>query len=155
MTEPTVRQAMRISSETADFGGVGDEPGDLVVEVPGVTRAVAGPGHLGDGRAVGRAVHPRRVGLEEALHGPEVERPPPSTALALVITRSTDPAPSTTTLCRSPRSHEDDDRVLLFIGLNVFDHRRLVDTDASAATLGTEQRRSPRLVFGTCVSPKT
>jgi hypothetical protein len=30
--------------------GVGDEPGDLVVEVPGVARAVPRPGDLGDRR---------------------------------------------------------------------------------------------------------
>jgi hypothetical protein len=38
------------------LGGVGDEPGQLVIEVPGVADAVAGPGHLGDCRSVLGAV---------------------------------------------------------------------------------------------------
>ena len=113
---------------------VGDEPGNLVVEVPGVARAVAGPRHLGDGRAVRRAVHPGRVGLEEALNGPEVETPPPPPSLALVIAGCTHPAPTAPPLGRPPRSHMDDDDVRLRVDLHVLDHRRLVDTDASAAT---------------------
>ena len=34
------------------LGGVGDQPGHGVVEVAGVPRPVAGPGHLGHGRSV-------------------------------------------------------------------------------------------------------
>lgn len=36
------------------------------------------PGHPGARSAVGRAVHPRCVGLEEHLDGPQVQAAPPS-----------------------------------------------------------------------------
>ena len=42
-----------------------------------VAGAETGPGHLGNGRAVGGAAHPRGVGLEEAAEDRAAARPPP------------------------------------------------------------------------------
>ena len=66
MMAPTLLQAIAHQLADRGLGRVGDQPGHRVVEVAGVAGPVAGPGHLGDGRAVRRAVHPRRIGLEEA-----------------------------------------------------------------------------------------
>jgi hypothetical protein len=69
------------------FGGVGDQPGHGVVEITRVTGTMSGPGDLGDGRSVHRALHPRGIGLEEAPERPEIEGPPVAPPLALVIAR--------------------------------------------------------------------
>jgi hypothetical protein len=73
--------------------GMDDQPGHLVVEVLPVAGTVSGPGHLGDRRTVLGAVDPGRIGLQEALERPEIERPPVAPALALVIARGSCPAP--------------------------------------------------------------
>jgi hypothetical protein len=55
------------------LGGVCHQPGDLVVEVPGVTGPVAGPGHLGDRRAVFATAHSgerRTAGDRPTRRGP-------------------------------------------------------------------------------------
>ena len=49
--------------------GVGDEPGDLVVECPDVADTMTGPGNVGDGRTLDGTVHPGRLGLRVALDG--------------------------------------------------------------------------------------
>ena len=120
------------------LGGVGDQPGHLVVEEPGVPGSVAGPGHLGDGRAVLGTVHPRGVGLEEALHRPEIERPPVAPALALVIAGSTHPAAPTPALGRTPRPHVDHHGFGLLVEVDLLDHRRPVDTEHATPYVGTE-----------------
>jgi hypothetical protein len=53
--------------------GMGHQPGHLVAEVSGVTRSVAGPRHLSDGRAVLDAVHPGSVSLEVTEEHADVE----------------------------------------------------------------------------------
>jgi hypothetical protein len=61
------------------------EPGDLVVERAGVPGVVPRPGHRGDHDPVLRARHPRRVGFQHRADHAEVQGPPPSPALPLVI----------------------------------------------------------------------
>ena len=134
---------------------MGDEPGDLVVEVVGVAGAGARPGDLRHRWPVRRAVHPRRVVLEEALQHPEVETAPPSLALALVVARGAHPTSLAAALGRLPRPDLRDQRVLHFVDLDQLDHGRLVDTENLSPYVGPEQRRSPHLVFEPLNSPKT
>jgi hypothetical protein len=85
------------------------QPRRGVIERVGVPGAVAGPRHLGSDHAMLSAAHPRRVSLEERPDRAEVQRPPPSPALALVITRAALPAaaaPPLRTLAR-PDRHDD------------------------------------------------
>ena len=74
----------------------GGQPGDLVVEEPGMGGAVAGPWHRGHHHAVLGAGDPRRGGLQLGPHRAQVQRPPPAPALPLVIAGAllpADPAP--------------------------------------------------------------
>jgi len=109
--------------------GVGDEPGDLVVEAARVPGTMACPTDLGDRRAMGGAVHPRRVRLEERQHRAAVETAPAARPLALVVAGSPDPAASAPSLGRTPRAHVGHDRVSLFVNRDRLDHRRPVDTE--------------------------
>ena len=52
--DPTVRHAIRINSHTAVLEHVHRQPGRRVIEVPGVTGAVASPRHRGHRRPMGR-----------------------------------------------------------------------------------------------------
>jgi hypothetical protein len=138
LSRPTAAQTSNPVSWSTTMVRVGDQPGHLVVEEPGVSSSVAGPRHLGDGRAVFGAVHPRGVGLEEALHGPEIERPPVAAAFPLVIAGSTQPTPSTPALGRTPRSHVDHHGFGLLVEVDLLDHRRPVDTEHATPYVGTE-----------------
>ena len=90
------------------LGGVGDEPGRLVVEVPGMARPMAGPGHLGHGDAVGGARDPGRVGLEVTQKDAQIEGPPLASASALVIERGPHPTTPAAALARASWPDVDD-----------------------------------------------
>src|SRR5918994_232690 len=98
---------------------LGGQPGDGLVEVAGVAHPVAGPGHLDHRRAMRRAVHSWRVGLQEHRHGPQVECPPTPPALASVEPRrppAASAAPPSGALARPHRHHHG-------LGLLIEDHR--------------------------------
>jgi hypothetical protein len=137
------------------LGGVGDQPGQLVVEVSGVAGAVAGPGHLGDGRTVFGAVHPGGIGLEMTHELADIECPPVPPALPLVVAGSTYPATPTAALGRTPRADVDHHAISLFVEVDPFDHRGPVDTEHPAPYIYTEQRHSPCLELEPSNSPKT
>ncbi len=85
------------------------QPGDLVIEEPGVRRAVPGPRHRHSDHPMLRARHPRRVRLQIGAHGAQVQGPPPAPALPIVITRAFPPA--ATAPVRQPlmRAHPHDE----------------------------------------------
>ena len=64
------------------LGGVGDQPGDLIIEGPGVARAVTRPRHRGDDHAVVPARAPVAHRPRCNPHCPGVQCPPPAPALA-------------------------------------------------------------------------
>jgi hypothetical protein len=69
------------------LGGADGQPGGLVIEVTGVPRIVAGPGHSSDGRPVRATADPGSLGLQVDAGGTQVECSPPAPSLASVITR--------------------------------------------------------------------
>ena len=101
------------------------QPGDLLVEQLGVPGAVAGPRDLPDCGAMTRAVHSRRVCLEEHLDGAEIESSPPSASFATVVPGSaTSALPATPPGC--PRgSHMSDHHLGFLVELDVLDDRLL------------------------------
>lgn len=137
------------------LGRVGDEPGDLVVEVPRVTCTVTGEGDLSHGRPMLGAGHPRRVSLEGALERPEVEAAPSAPALALVIAGRSHPAAPAAPPRRLAGTHVDDDLARLLVDLHVLDHDAPVDTEHPPPYVGSEQRRSPPPRFRTVRQPRS
>jgi len=137
------------------LGRVGDQPGHLVVEEPGVTGTVASPGHLGDGRTVLGTVYPWDIGLKEALHGPEIDRPPVAPTFPLVIARGTHSAAPTSALGRAPEAHVDHHRFRLLVEVDLLDHRRPVDTEHATPYVGTEHAILLTSSSGPSSSPKT
>jgi len=123
-------------------GGVGDEPGGQIVEVPGVAGPVAGPRDLGHGGAVGGAVDAGGVRLQEAAHRAEVDGPPPPPALAAIVQRGHLSAPAAPALRVPPGPHVGDHRVLPLVDLHPFDHRGPVDTEHPTPYRGTEHAAS-------------
>jgi hypothetical protein len=117
---------------------VGHQPGHLVVEEPGVTGTVTSPGHLSDRRPVLGAAHPRGVGLEEALHRPEVDSPPVPPTFPLVITGSTHSAAPTSTLGGAAETYVDHHSFRLLVEVDLLDHRCPVDTEHTTPYVGTE-----------------
>ena len=96
MIAPTVRHAIRISSRDRGLRALGRQPGDLLVEDAGVTRAVPGPRHRRHRRPVLGAVHPRRVGLQP--------RPGPCPGPAPATGAGPRPGHSPATAARSART---------------------------------------------------
>jgi hypothetical protein len=82
--------APRDSRQLAHRGlrGSHREPSGQVVDVAGVPGGVARPRHRRHRRAVISTSDSGCVGLNEHLRGAEIQRPPPSTALTLVIAAS-------------------------------------------------------------------
>src|SRR4051812_27691386 len=93
---PTVRHAMRISSVTAVLEHCVASHATVFIEVAGVPDSVTRPRHRDHRRAVHPTVHPRRVGLDEHPHGPNVQRSPPPAALTPIEPRRSPTAPTTT-----------------------------------------------------------
>jgi hypothetical protein len=65
-------------------GGVDRQPRGGVLEPASEPRTVPGPRGGGDHQTVLAAAHPGRVGLQQRLHGPKVQRPPAPSTLALI-----------------------------------------------------------------------
>ena len=126
------------------------QPRRLVIERVGVPGVVARPRDLGDCRSVLGALHPRRLGLEEALHRPQIERPPPPPALTPVIPRSPRTAPPTPALRVTTRPDPRDHRALLvlLVLLDRLDHRRPVDTEHTPPYIDAEHAALPASLSG-------
>ena len=67
---PTVRQEIRIRLVIVVFGAGGGQPGDLVVEVPGMGGSVPGPRHRGHHDPVLRAGTRGAAASSSARTGP-------------------------------------------------------------------------------------
>jgi hypothetical protein len=97
--------------------------------VPGV---MTRPGHRRHRRPMGRAVHPRRIGLQHHLHRAPIQAPPPAPTLTPVIPGR--PAAAAATAARNPaawphpRHHQLGAVSPLLVELDVLDHRALIDT---------------------------
>jgi hypothetical protein len=118
--------------------GVGHQPGNLVVEVPRVAGTMAGPGHLGHGRAVLSTVHPGSISLEVTEEDADVEGPPVPSPHTLVVAGGTTPAEPASAFRRTPRPNVDHHGSCLFVEVDSLDHRRPVDTEQFAPYVGTE-----------------
>jgi len=90
-------------------GGAGDQPGDGVVDGPGVPGPVAGPGPRRHHDPVGPAPDPGRGGLPIGRTGPQVQGPPAASPFPQVIARAPAPAhPAPRRLpSRPPDRHHD------------------------------------------------
>lgn len=97
------------------------QPRGGVVERVGVPGAVTGPGHLGGDDAVLGATHPGRVGFEERLDRAEIQCPPPSTPVALVIARAPLPASPAAPLGRLARPDRHHDALVVLVEADVLD----------------------------------
>ncbi len=84
--------------------------------------SVARPRHLGDHPAVGLTAHPRCVGLQPHLHGPEVETAPAPPAFPLVLAWGRPPADPAAALLGPLRSDVRDHRLGLLVDLHRFQH---------------------------------
>ena len=138
MIDPTVRHGHPQQLADGRLRGVGHQPGDLVVEVPGVTGSVAGPGHLGDRRAVFGTLHPGSVGLQVTEQHAEVQCPPVPSSHPLVVAGGTAPAAPAAALGRAPRTDVDHHGFRLLVEVDRLDHRRPVDTEQFAPYVGCE-----------------
>src|SRR5450830_384046 len=76
------------------LGRLRGQPRDLRIEVVGVTGPVPGPRHGRDAHPVDAARHPRRVGFQLDPNRSRVQRSPPSSTVALVISGATPLAPT-------------------------------------------------------------
>ena len=65
---------------------------DLILKRAGEPGVMPGPRDRAHHHAVAPATHPRRLGLDKRKRRPEIQRPPPSTALTQVISRRSAPA---------------------------------------------------------------
>ena len=98
------------------------QPRHGVVEGPRMPGAMARPGHLGDGRTVLLAVHPRRFGFEVAAELADVEGTPAPPPLAAVIEVGASSAVPAAPLGAFRRAHRDDDLLCLLLESNLLDH---------------------------------
>ena len=87
------------------LGRLGGQPGDLRIEVMGVTDLVAGPGNRRDRHPVGPTRHPRGVGFQVDLHRPGVQGSPTTSSRAGVVTRATSLTHATAVAYRRRRPH--------------------------------------------------
>ena len=104
------------------------QPGDRVVEPVGVARTMASPGHRRDHHPVVRAPHPRRVGLDEHRHQPDVQRPPPAPARSAVVARTPTPTHPAPRPRPRRRPHRHDHRTGHAVEIDTLDDR-LLDTE--------------------------
>jgi hypothetical protein len=96
--QPTVRQATRISCETAVVDAWNREPRDLILELAGERGVASGLRDRGDDHAVTLAAHSGRFGLEVRERRPEVQRPPTPAAVALTVPASHSRSPPSANL---------------------------------------------------------
>jgi hypothetical protein len=110
------------------LGGVDRQPRGGVLEPAREPRTMPGPGDGGDHHAVLAAAHPGRVGLQQRLHGPKVQRPPAPSTLALIKAGAGSAADPTAPPAPSCRSHRRHDRVGLLIEADSF-HDGVLDAE--------------------------
>ena len=79
------------------FRAVRDEPGDLIVEGPGVPSALAGPRHRSHRHPMLRVAHTWRLGLNEHPQRAGIKRSPPSPPLTVVVAAAPPPTAATAT----------------------------------------------------------
>jgi hypothetical protein len=99
---------------------------------------MAGPGHLGDRRAVFGTVDPGSVGLQVTEQHAEVQCPPVPSPHPLVVAGSTASTEPTPALLRAPGTDVDHHGFRIFVEVDRLDHRRPVDTEQFAPYVGTE-----------------
>jgi hypothetical protein len=102
------------------------QPRDLIIEEPGVPGAVPRPGHRRHHHPVLGAAHPRRISLQHRHHNAQVQRPPASSTLPLVIARTPPPAQPTAAPLPAGRPHMRDQQRSVLIELDPAD-RGLLD----------------------------
>src|SRR5262245_49885879 len=107
------------------LGALGGQPGHLLVETAGVSRAVSGPGDLSHRRPVDGAVDPRGVSFNEDLDGSHIQPTPPPPPLTTVIPGGPRSADSASTPARSSRPHMGHENLCRVVELDVLDHRVL------------------------------
>ncbi len=83
------------------LGALHRQPGNRVIEVPGMTSAVTGPRHPDHRWTVNPALHPRSVRFEPHLTDTQIQAPPPPSTLTTVIPRGS------TTTARNNAAHCD------------------------------------------------
>ncbi len=104
------------------------QPGDLVIEVPGMRGAVPCPRYGGHHHAVLRAGHPRRGGFQLGPDRAQVQRPPPAPSVSLVIARPLLPARRAAAGQPPDRPHVHGDAqlpaagVVTLVPVNALDH---------------------------------
>lgn len=101
------------------------QPGDLSVEAAGMTSGVTSPWHRPHRRAVLTTVHPRSVRLEPDRDRAEVQRPPPSSALTVVIARCPPTAPAAPPRCPTCGPYRGDQDTVVLVELDRLDNRLL------------------------------
>jgi hypothetical protein len=107
------------------LGALRGQPGHLLVERAGMSRAVSGPGHLSHRRPMGGAVDPRGVSFQDDLDGSHIQPTPPPPPLTTVIPRGPRSTRSASTPARSSRPHMGHQNLCLVIELDVLDHGAL------------------------------
>jgi hypothetical protein len=103
-------------------GSVDRQPRRGVLERAGEAGAVACPGHGRHDHAVAAATHPRRLGLQERLHYPEVQRAPASAPLAVVVARAASTADTAPAALTAGRPHQGDDGRCFLVERHMLDH---------------------------------
>jgi len=104
------------------------QPGDLVVQGPGVAGPMAGPGHGGHDDPVDRAANPGGLGLEVGLRRPEVGRPPAPPPVSRVIARAAPATEPAAVTIAALQPHPHDERAGRLLEHRVL-HDRPLDTD--------------------------
>jgi hypothetical protein len=111
------------------LGGVGHQPCGLVIEGPGVPGAVTRPRHRRHDHPMIPAPHAWGVRLDEHLHRPGIQRPPPAPALAAVVTARPAPTVAAPAGRVRPGTARHHDLAHRLVGLDTLDHHAAVDAD--------------------------
>ncbi|MER3485587.1 MAG: hypothetical protein C4345_06085 [Chloroflexota bacterium] len=99
------------------------KPGDLVLEAAREARVVARPRHRRDHHTMPLAAHPRRLRLQEADRGAQIERTPPPPALTRVVAGAASATEPAAAPLAPARARRDNQRVP--VEPDVLDHRLL------------------------------
>src|SRR5947209_2310067 len=81
------------------------------------------PRDRGDHDPVTAAVDPRRVGLQEAERGREIQRSPPPACLSLVVPRAAPPAMRAAILLLRARANRDHQRPIALVEIDLLNDR--------------------------------
>lgn len=123
------------------FRALRDQPGDLRVELAGVTGSMTSPRNLRDDHPVGWTRHPRSVGLKEHPSSSRVQAAPPTTSPAPVEPRA--PAPAYPAPVHAPLERPDPHHQIsrYLIEVHRFDDR-VLDTNQPGTYPGTKHAAS-------------